>query len=145
MKALTLRHPWAYAITRLGKDIENRTWKPTWAQLAHGDYLAIHGGAHPKNGNFDEFARDLCSLDEVFPRDFPAEQTILCGIVAVCRFDGWVTKHDSLWFNGPIGWVLKDTVALPESIPCKGQQGLWDVPEDAYKLIRRGYKEATRP
>ena len=47
--ALTLWPEWAYAITHLGKDVENRDWErlPTWLT---GRYLAIHAGAHIGGG-----------------------------------------------------------------------------------------------
>ena len=56
MKALTLRHPWAWAIVHCGKDVENRTWKPVG--LEKGDFLALHGAVAPtaklaRTGLFD--------------------------------------------------------------------------------------------
>ncbi|CAB4191487.1 hypothetical protein UFOVP1229_36 [uncultured Caudovirales phage] len=46
MKALTLRHPWAFSIAHWGKRIENRSWKP-WKEVV-GQRIAIHGGEIPK-------------------------------------------------------------------------------------------------
>jgi hypothetical protein len=43
MKALTLKAPWATAIAKLGKDIENRSWRPPAAII--GERIAIHEGA----------------------------------------------------------------------------------------------------
>lgn len=53
MKALTLRHPWAFAIAFLGKDVENREWDERLAELMGihaqvGQRIAIHGGAAPE-------------------------------------------------------------------------------------------------
>lgn len=147
MKAITEKHPWAYAIAHLGKSIENRTWKPYPSQLKPGDWLAIHGGAEPKGRNREEFDRDLDSiicmdgnthLDFVDPREF-----ITPGIVAVCKFGGVVTESDSPWFNGPIGWRLVNVVALPEPVRCKGSQGLWDLPDDVLTVVRSGYLSAV--
>jgi len=42
MKALTLTAPWGTAIAKLGKDIENRRWKPPDAII--GQRIAIHEG-----------------------------------------------------------------------------------------------------
>jgi len=33
-------------------------------------------------------------------------------------------------------WVLEDFAPLPEPIPCRGQQGLWTVPEEIASKIR---------
>lgn len=46
MLALTLKHPWPWAICVAGKDVENRTWAPR--QLRRGDRFAIHGGKQPR-------------------------------------------------------------------------------------------------
>ena len=47
MRAVTLRHPWAYAVKMLGKDIENRTWDPG-VSLKVGERFAIHAGKPPR-------------------------------------------------------------------------------------------------
>lgn len=63
--ALTLTHPWAAAITHLGKRVENRMWEPPRGMLAaSGGLIAIHGGAHPGNLNgksqrVQDFKEDL--------------------------------------------------------------------------------------
>lgn len=43
MKAITLWPEWAWAICNLGKDVENRTWKPP-RTLGIGDRFCIHAG-----------------------------------------------------------------------------------------------------
>jgi hypothetical protein len=43
MKAITLHPEWAWAICRLGKNVENRTWKPPQS-FAIGSRVAIHAG-----------------------------------------------------------------------------------------------------
>ena len=52
MKALTLKHPWAFAVAYLGKDCENREWNDRLTELMGirgelGQRIAIHGGAAP--------------------------------------------------------------------------------------------------
>lgn len=34
------------------------------------------------------------------------------------------------WFQGPWGWVLKDVIALPRPVPCRGERGLWALPHE---------------
>lgn len=53
LKALTLRHPWAFAVAYLGKNCENRTWDDHLCNLNRvydllGQQIAIHGGAAPQ-------------------------------------------------------------------------------------------------
>jgi hypothetical protein len=43
VKALTIRQPWAYAILRLGKDVENRSWRTHYRGP-----LLIHAAARPE-------------------------------------------------------------------------------------------------
>jgi hypothetical protein len=38
-----------------------------------------------------------------------------------------VRRSDSKWFSGPIGFVLRDPVALPFT-PTRGMLNLFDVP-----------------
>ena len=40
MKALTIKQPWAWAITHGTKRVENRTWKPPFHII--GQRIAIH-------------------------------------------------------------------------------------------------------
>jgi hypothetical protein len=64
------------------------------------------------------------------------------GICAVATFGGTVRESDSPWFCGPVGWVMTDVLVLPEAVPCKGAQGLWNVPDDALAKMRAQF--ATR-
>lgn len=52
MRGLTLRAPWAFAISFLGKNVENREWDDRLARLNDayslpGQEVAIHGGSAP--------------------------------------------------------------------------------------------------
>lgn len=145
MKALTLKHPWPFAICRLGKRIENRTWEPYPKQLKVGDWLAIHGGVAPRNGApWDEAMSDLHSLQVrgLALNAIRLGETILPGIVAVCRFGGVVTESEDPWFSGPFGWLLEEATVLLEPVACKGAQGLWEIPEGAMPVVRRRWKAA---
>lgn len=33
------------------------------------------------------------------------------------------------------GWLLTDVVTLPDPVPCKGKQGLWDVPAELLPIL----------
>lgn len=145
MRVLTLKHPWPYAVCRLGKDIENRTWSPGH-RLPVDSWFAIHGGVTPKGLGWDEAMSDLHSLQvrRIALNALRLGETIMSGVVAVCRFGGTVTMSDSVWFNGPVGWVLAETVVLPEAVPCKGQLGLWYLPDDVIGRVREGFRIARK-
>ena len=39
------------------------------------------------------------------------------------------------WFFGPIGYVLRDVVALKRPIPCRGMLGFWTLPADVERQV----------
>jgi hypothetical protein len=140
MKALTLRHPWAWCVARAGKDIENRTWCPG-AALHAGEWFAIHGGVIPRGTSkaWREFEDDFLSVVRrgLVPPGTALSQTLTPGVVCVVRFGGTVRSSPSPWFCGPVGWKLLERFALPEPVEIKGGRGLWDLPADALAEVRR--------
>lgn len=150
MKALTLRHPWPWAVCAVGKRIENRRWLPTATQLAVGDWFAIHGGKVPppgigRIGTYQEamsiaLRHDFNGLKGMDPRPCFDRVTAYNGVVAVCRYGGYVSDSGDPWFEGrPYGWRLDDLFVLPEPVACKGAQGLWELPNDVEERVRSQY------
>lgn len=123
MKALTLHAPWAHAVAWLGKDIENRTWRPPASVI--GTRIAIHAGATETEWEWIAIAR-TCALSNGPLNVFVPTPSAL---VATAIIGEPVTASDSPWWIGPIGWPLIDVRRLPEPIPCKGRLGLWTLPE----------------
>ena len=127
MKALTLHAPWAHAVAWLGKDIENRTWRPPASVI--GTRIAIHAGARASVKQRLTIASRIAeasNLPVIAILDcHPAESAL----VATAIIGEPVTESDSPWWIGPIGWPLIDVRRLPEPIPCKGRLGLWTLPE----------------
>lgn len=142
MKALTLRHPWAFCICHWGKRVENRSWKPPQSLI--GQRIAIHGGKMPSD--LAEIKWQFKSLQSKFGKpeyrvngDLTMRDVIIEGICATAVIDrllctGDEPLADDPWFDGfygtNVGWVLRDVIVLPEPIPCKGAQGLWNIPDD---------------
>lgn len=137
MKALTLKHPWAFAVARRRKDVENRVWRPHPGQLRPGEWFALHGGVVPKGDSLEEAEDDLDSLRRrgLTPGGLTLADATLPGLFAAARFAGCVTASPSPWFNGPHGWAWSELVVLPEPVPCRGAQGLWDIPAEALALF----------
>ena len=149
MRALSIRQPHLYCITHLGKDVENRTWKPP----AHiiGKRIALHASGKLDGRDGFEMASSIAGFDLAqavcdAPSDMP-----LGAIVATAVVAGWFKTtavrdevsatvgygcypssiYASRWYLGDIGWVLQDVIVLPEPIPCKGALSLWKVPSSA--------------
>lgn len=129
--ALTLIQPWAYAIERLGKRIENRSWvPPAWVI---GKRIYIHAGAKLDRDGWHM----LTGKGHVLPKQFD-QRSVVCSVEVA----GWVSDNgrsaggltarevrevlDGEWYvRGAIGWVLRDVRAVEPRMPAKGQLGLW--------------------
>lgn len=153
MKALTFWRPWSDAIVRGPKRCENRGWPPPDRML--GEYIAIHAGKRYQRGEWP------------WPDGFepPAEADSPQGIVGVARIRGaldlrrgralmYLETVDELqvadrldeldrdpWWAGPCGWLLDEVVAI-EPVPCRGAQGLWNLPADVELVVRERWEEA---
>lgn len=122
MKALSIRQPWAWAIVRAGKRVENRTW-PT----PHRGPLLLHAAAGLGR---DEYERAAAVIRDLAPAArLPAFGALeRGGIVGRCHLVDCVRASPSPWFCGPVGLVLAEVEALPFT-PLRGQLGLFEVDE----------------
>lgn len=148
LPALTLHAPWAYAVTHLDKRIENRTWAPPPKLL--GQRLAIHAGAaSPAKARrmIDDLvgpmATEGCIRSAVVAvvtvvgyRDTrPGARHPAFGIDADALARAELATQDPLWL-GPVGWLFRDVVALPEPVPCKWRLGVWRLSTDVDAKVR---------
>ena len=115
MKALSIRQPWIWAMFRLGKDVENRTWSTGIRErvMLHASKKYDHEGARWIEENFGIAPPDQHSL----PRG---------GFVGSVEIVGCVDKMDSKWFSGPYGFVLKDPIEV-EYQACNGRLGFFNI------------------
>lgn len=126
MRALTIRQPWAAAITFADKRVENRTWPTSY----RGPVL-IHAGKTVDRRSGPMAAAVVRGL-----------QLELGAVLAVARV---VDCHDSAdektpctpWSaTGQFHHVLDEVTALPLPIPWRGAQGLWVPPSDLMDRVR---------
>lgn len=138
MKALALRQPWAYAVTHLGKRIENRTW--AYPPAMRGERIAIHAGA--RSGLDADGVEFLASLGhQIDVEGMPYGAVVLTaklGYVLKERPDGPL----AVWWCGPLAWRLRDVIVLPTPVPCRGRQKLWELPEDVLERVMEGEAKA---
>jgi hypothetical protein len=116
-QALSIRQPWAWAIVKAGKDIENRTWSTSFRGP-----ICLHASAGMTAAEYAEASAFMLSIGIETPRKESLERG---GIVAVASIAGCVTGLRSPWFSGPYGFVLQDVCPVP-FIPCKGSLGFFD-------------------
>ena len=142
MKALAIHQPYAWLIIQGIKDVENRTW-PT----NHQDFFYIHA-TMAKDVELPAWQRaELDRKGMVLPTDLPHG-----GIIGKVRLEkcvervdlswwrrircrllgkGCIDQPDSIWFEGPYGFILRDAQPLP-FVPYRGQQKFFNVPDDLY-------------
>lgn len=138
--ALTLWRPWGGLIIAGRKGTENREWQP-WDRVV-GKFIAIHAGAKVHK---EAIAR-RCPDGGPWPED---PEMAIIGLALVrgylppgigraaggeCLKKGverpFIADRDP---NDPwrdpqqFGWIIGDTIALPEPIPCPGSKKLWPV------------------
>jgi len=138
MKAISLRQPWPWFILRGGKHLENRSWTSSY----RGPVL-IHSS---KGWDEDEMQDDLRiathiarSLGAIPAGGVPALETLKAErgcIVGVATIAGSVIDSDSPWFFGPKAFVLEDPLPFVDMVPCRGDRGLFTVPEDVASACR---------
>lgn len=159
MYALTLRPQWAYAVARLGKDVENRTW-PLPARM-HGQRIAIHAAAAaPTRAEMDDYVR--CTRFQTVNDDWkwhdPSIDRMRGAIVALATVwplapqsampeEVYWTIGGSKWTLPEIAyqWALTDVQPLAPPVPCRGAQGFWRVPADVERLIVRIAADGSCP
>lgn len=122
-KALTICQPWAWAIVHGAKRVENRTW-PT----RYRGWLAIHAG------------KSKAWLCDDLPDGTPVPTDLVFGaVVGVAWLDDVVRPDacgDDPFAFGPWCWRLTKVSPLVEPVPCRGAQGLWDLPDDIAAEVR---------
>lgn len=111
IKCLSVRQPHAALIVRGLKDIENRS--RVWSYRGP---LLIHAPLR-----LDSHADTRGELTRAETADLPRG-----GIIGAVTLVDIVTKSRSRWFDGPVGWVLRDAIELPFRPYC-GQLFPFDV------------------
>src|SRR5262245_57845144 len=114
MKALSIAKPWAWLVVHGLKDVENRTWRPTY----RGSFL-IHAGQR-LYGNKIERERIRERVWRRFGVVVPTDDELQTGgIIGKAQLVDVVRKSRSFWYEGPYGLVLERARPLPFR-RCKG-------------------------
>ena len=129
MKALTLQRPWPYAIFRLGKDFENRTWMPPASVI--GQRIAIHAGKKWDADGYDWIrSLGIADKDDISRMEQDYARPVL-GIVGTVLIPGFREQENttSIW-SMPYAccWELDTPIEFSAPIACPGKQRLWNVP-----------------
>lgn len=117
MLCLSVRHPFAHAIFKLGKDVENRSW-----YCNHRGRIGIHV---PRAVN-----HDACTLLRVPLR--PSHP--LGAVIGTVEIYDCVDNSESEWAaRGTWHFLLRNPVLLPKPIPCAGRLRFFNVDNKSLK------------
>ena len=151
MKALTLRQPWAWAVT-FGMDVEIRPGLAPWNAV--GSLVAVHAGK-----GFDDVVLPTPAAIRAYlnaKRDQAPDIAVRGAVVAVARITGchldascWNVTTGRVGFCSPWAvrdqchWQLADVRVLRTPVLCRGALGLWTLPVDAEAAVRAQIGRAT--
>ena len=129
MKALTLWQPWASLIVLRHKRFETRSWK---MDGLIGERIAIHAAKRPSKDLDYELINELAKL-ALDPAHLPLGAVVGSGVItALFRTEAIAPNlpRPELVFGdyspGRWAWRIEDVEALPEPVPARGRQGIWE-------------------
>lgn len=155
MKALTISQPYASHIANGHKWVENRTWSTPYR-----GQLAIHAG---KGTQYMTHA-DMKAIGMPFGCIVAVAEIVHCmkrstieeiaGIrtkagtenekVSNLGNRSWHDASVHRHAEGPVCWILANAWKLPEPIPYRGAQGLWNVPQEIIAQMRQQQDSEAR-
>lgn len=121
MRALTIRQPWAAAITHGTKRTENRSWPAPSKHI--GTRILIHAAAAEDRTlrSSTDVPRELTEGIGIWPGTRSA--IVAVATLAGCHFDEGCCQPWGM--DGYFHWELTDVAALPEPVPARGALGFW--------------------
>jgi hypothetical protein len=118
MKCISIRQPWALAIVKGFKDVENRSWKTDYRGpiLIHASKKIDNEGYSWIQKRFPDIAQEL-----------KPHELITGAIIGQAELVECTESHSSPWFEGKWGFVLRNAVVFKEPCYINGKLNLFDV------------------
>lgn len=115
-KVLSIKNPWAYLIATGVKDIENRSWKhpPKY----RGEFY-IHVPLREDSDGLMWLWANHREIAKSLPDNLHWQAGKIIGKVEIIDV---VEKSNSVWFKGPLGFVLKNPIYFQEYQPGRDGQ-----------------------
>jgi hypothetical protein len=133
VRALTLQRPWGFAILRLAKDVENRSWSTRYRGP-----LLIHQGktADPDAVYFPPLIA-ASDLVEQHDADRDAGGVVLGWVhLAGCHLERPGCCLSRWALPGVWHWTLDRPRPLAQPVTARGSQGLWAPSDDLLTAVR---------
>ena len=127
MKVLSIRQPFAWAIAKGIKTIENRTWTTNYRGP-----LLIHASkskADMTSANLDKIKRhyqDPLPINEINSQK--GHIIAIATLEQITRLNPNDPRFHPWAIQNQYHWMLANAKAFPEPIAAKGRLGLWDYP-----------------
>ena len=129
MKVLTLWQPWASLIVLRHKRFETRSWKRNGLI---GECIAIHAAKRPSKDLDSELIDELAKL-ALNPAHLPLGAVIGTGVITAFYRAETIApslSRPELVFGdyspGRWAWRIEHVEALPQPVPARGRQGIWE-------------------
>lgn len=116
MKGLSIKQPWAWLIVNGFKDIENRKWA-----TAMKGRVYIHASKVFDDEGYQYVKKYFPTINMPVKAEFD-----MGGLVGIVEITDCVTKHNSPWFEGTFGFVLRNPQKI-KFVPYKGNLKFFEV------------------
>ena len=112
---LSIKQPFAWLIVSGAKDVENRDWPTRF----RGEFYVHAGKYRPSESELREIEAEFhCTIDR--------SALEFGGIIGATSLVDCVDSHESKWFVGDYGFVLRDSRSVPFT-PLRGRLGFFRV------------------
>ena len=136
--ALTTRIPLAVMIVMGIKQWENRSAMPSPA-------AGCCGMSCSKSSDAREYANFLLWAEGAFPPEIlsalPAWERVADWrgkVIAVCDYEASYTPGPPIWNEGyPVWWHLTNVQILKNPIACRGNVGIWGLPDEITQQLKK--------
>ena len=120
-KCLSIRQPYAWAVIKGAKDVDNRTWR-----LDYLGRLYIHASLKENAEFVDDVVARVAKHLGMPVADALADyrqhvENARGAIIGSVTMFGCAVSFDSEWFEGRYGFLFRDPQPLKKPIPAKGQ------------------------
>lgn len=138
IRCLSIRQPWVELILQGVKDVENRDWGALASLPTYRGWLAIHASKKIEPFHEDDFPG--CTIPKHLPSGCIAGLAYLEDIVHIndyrksCRK---LKRPMSDWADGEHCLLLSQAIRLPTPIPYSGRLGIFKLPEELQKQLRK--------
>ncbi len=156
MKALTIWQPWASLVVFGVKKFETRSWATEYrgplaihaAKLTFDRVFNMFGDVRSAVA-FEQLCFELLDTDNL--RDLPkgciigTVELIDCERIGISahRLYTQMERHLGDFTPGRYAWRVGNAQRLPQPVPCRGAQGLWNVPDGLLEAASRGDQGPT--